>query len=312
MLGYVPRRSPRSPRTRCAPALAAAAGLVTTATWATIGGALPGVPGGAEASPVRAASPPEVVASAYALAQLTSYIGGKDVHVVDLAPPGVPPQGLPLTASARAAITRASLLIDVGDGYQPQVETAAKSAHRQLAVLPELSKQAQPFEFWLDPFLMSRAAVLIANELTTVDPAGRRVFQDGSRNFQSVAVSIESDFESTFSDCTRNLFVTSDGAFERLAASFDLVDVAVDAKGVKKSADLVRQDAIPAVFSEMGVPSGPVQQVARSTGARVANLNPLEAAPATGGPAPLSYFAVMEYDLTALEGPLACDTTGSI
>ena len=30
------------------------------------------------------------------------------------------------------------------------------------------------------------------------------------------------------------------------------------------------------------------------------------------GQAPLTYFGVMEEDLTALEGPLVCDTTGGI
>ncbi len=307
MLRYVTRPRRHTGRTKYAAVLVFAASLATTAADLAGSAAL------VAASPARPGrAQPEVVASGYAIAQLTSYIAGKDVNVVDLARAGVQPQGLALTPSGRADIKRAALVIDVGDGYQPQVEAAARTARRHLSLLPHLSKQAQPYEFWLDPYLMAKAAVLIANQLTAVDPASRRVFGDGSRNFQSVALSIESDFESTLSDCTGTEFVTSDGAFARMAASFDLVDVAVDAAGVKKSASIVRQNSLPAVFSEMGVPSGPLQQVARSTGARVASLNPLELAPPEGGPAPLSYFAVMEFDLTALEGPLACDTTGSI
>jgi zinc transport system substrate-binding protein len=314
MLGYVLRCRSRSARSKYTAALGGATGFTAVAaSVAMVAGSLPGLSAVAAAPAARPRrAQPEVVASAYALAQLTSYIAGKDVHVVDLAPPGAQPEGLRLTPSGRATIGRAALVIDVGDGYQPEVEAAAKTARHHLSVLPEVSKQAQPFEFWLDPFLMSKAAALIAKELIIVDPAGRRTFEDGSRNFQSVAVSIESDFESTFSDCTRTEFVTADGAFERLAASFDLMDVSVDATGVKKAADIVRQDSLPTVFSETGVPSASLQQVARSTGARVASLNPLELAPAAGGPAPLSYFAVMEYDLTALEGPLACDITGGI
>ena len=280
---------------------------VASAVWlATVLGGFPQAPAEAAApAPAR----PEIVTSVYALAQLAGYIGGKAIQVVDLAPPGVQPQGLDLTAAGRAAIGHAALVIDVGDGYQPQVEAAAESARRHLSVLPELSKQAQPFEFWLDPYLMSRAATLIADQLVAVDHTERRAFENGSRNFQSVAVSIESDFESTFTDCTRNEFVTSDGAFQRLAASFDLVDVAVDTTGVRKSADIVRQYSLPTVFSEVGVPSGLVQQVAKSARASVASLNPLELTPSPGGPAPLTYFAVMEFDLTALETPLACDTS---
>ncbi len=156
---------------------------------------------------------------------------------------------------------------------------------------------------------MSDAAVLIAKALTAADPVGRSQFANGSRNFQSVAGSIESDFESTFTDCTRNEFVTTDGAFERLATSFDLVDVSVEAAGVEKTAALVRQDSLPAVFSEEGVPSGLLQEVAKSDDVKVQSLDPMELAPYPEAGRPLSYFAVMEYNLTTLEGPLACDTT---
>ena len=251
---------------------------------------------------------PEVVTSVYALAQLASYIGGSEVRVVDIAPPGAQPQGLALTASGRQAIEQASLVIDVGDGYQPQVEAAAASARRHLALLPGVSKQAKPYEFWLDPYLMSKAAVLIAKSLTAADPAGRTEFDNGSRNFQSVATSIEDDLDTAFTSCQHNEFVTSDGAFQRFASRFDLVDVSVDATGVKKTTTLVRQNSISAIFSEAGVPSGQLQEVAKSAGVTVQSLDPMEVAPFPGGPAPLSYFAATEYNLTTLEGPLACDT----
>ena len=252
---------------------------------------------------------PEVVTSVYTLAQLASYIGGSAVRVVDIAPPGAQPQGLALTAAGRQALEQATLVIDVGDGYQPQVEAAAASARRHLAVLPGVSKQAKPYEFWLDPYLMSKAAVLIAKSLTAADAAGRTEFDNGSRNFQSVATSIEDDLDTAFTSCQHDEFVTSDGAFQRFASRFDLVDVSVDATGVRKTTALVRQNSISAVFSEVGVPPNQLQEVAKSAGVTVQSLDPMEVAPFPGGPAPLSYFAATEYNLTTLESPLACDTS---
>jgi ABC-type Zn uptake system ZnuABC Zn-binding protein ZnuA len=250
-----------------------------------------------------------VVTSVFALAQLISYVGGSAVNVVNLAPPGAQPQGLPLTAAGRKAIEHAAVVIDVGDGYQPQVEAAAQAARRHLAVLPVVSRQAKPYEFWLDPYLMAKAAVLIARSLTAADPAERTQFGNGSRNFQSVASSIEDDLDTAFSSCQRNEFVTPDDAFGRFATSFDLVDVAVDAMGVQKTTALVRQNSLPDVFSEEGVPSAQIQQVAKAAGVTVQSLDPMEVAPYPGGPAPLSYFAATEYNLTTLEGPLACDAS---
>jgi zinc transport system substrate-binding protein len=271
---------------------------------------------GAGSAPARTAqrhpAPIEVVVSVFPLAQLTSYVAGTAVHVVDLAPPGTQPQDLSLSATEREEIEHAAVVIDVGDGYQPEVESAAGSARRHLSVLPAVSKQGKQYEFWLDPYLMADAAAVIAKALTGAEPAERSVFEDGSRNFAAVANSIESDFESTLTDCTINKFITSDNAFERLASNFALTDVAVDTLGVKKTATLVRASSLPAVFSEVGVPSGQVQEVATSAGVPVKSLNPMELAPNAAGPAPPTYFAVMEDDLTALEGPLDCDTTGGI
>jgi ABC-type Zn uptake system ZnuABC Zn-binding protein ZnuA len=301
----------------------AALSVVSLVSVLAAGAGLAGCGGGSPArtAPTSAATartgkprpvPIEVVVSVYALAQLTSYVGGTAVHVIDLASPETQPQGLPLSAAERAEIAHAATVIDVGDGYQPKVESAASSARRHLSVLPAVSKQAQPYEFWLDPYLMADAGTAIAGALAAAEPAERTVFDDGSRNFAAVATSIESDFESTITDCTIDKFVTSDTAFERMASSFDLTDVAVDRTGVAKTAALVRTSSLPGVFSEVGVPSGEVQQVATSAGVPLKSLDPMELAPTPTGSAPPSYFAVMENNLTALEGPLACDTTGGI
>lgn len=198
------------------------------------------------------ARPLEVVVSAYPLAVLVTYLGGKWVKVVDLAAPGVPPQDLSLGPEQLALVRRAPLVVEVGDGYQPSVEAAARSAQRHLAVLPAVSSTARPYEFWLDPALMSKAAVVVAAALATADEGAQRQFDDASADFQSVVGSIESDLESTFSDCTRQVFVTADGAFEQFASSFGLTDEDAADMAPQKMAALVKQDSLPDVFSETG------------------------------------------------------------
>jgi zinc transport system substrate-binding protein len=237
-----------------------------------------------------------------------SYVGGKEVAVDDLAPPGAQPENLSLGARQRAIMGPAALVVDVGDGYQPQVELAARSAHRLLTVLPAVSKQAEPYEFWLDPYLMAKAAAAVARALTAADPAGRSQFQNGARDFQAVAGSIESDYVSTLSECPRHVFVSADNAFGRMAASFGLADVAVSAVGVKNAVARVADGSLPAVFSEVGIPSAALRSVARQSRVGMRSLDPMEVAPPAGA-STLSYFSVMEEDLTSLEGPLECDTS---
>ncbi len=234
--------------------------------------------------PMAARGPLEVVVSAYPLAVLTSYVGGKSVKVVDLAGPGATPRGLSLSPEQVDLVRSAPVAIDVGDGYQPRVETVVRSARRHLSLLPALSRTAQPYEFWLDPSLMSKAAVLVARALSAADAGATAQFDNGGRDLQSVVGSIESDLQSTFSDCSRNVFVTSDDAFGRFAASYDLTDVAVSTAGVKKAVALVAGNSLPDVFSEVGVPAPTIDKVARAAGVGVKSLDPMEVAPSAKGP----------------------------
>lgn len=254
------------------------------------------------------AAPLDVVATVYPLAQLAQYIGGPGVEVTDLAGKGAQPQGLALTPAMRSEMAKAGLVIDVGDGYQPQVEAAAdKTDH--VAVLPAVSKTAQPYEFWLDPNLMSKAGFAIAAAMEKASPSHKAQFANGARDFQSVASSVSSDYVSSLSTCTRTEFMTADDAFGRFAAAFGLKDLSVQSLGPKRAEALVSRDSLPAVFTEVGVGAGLLQLVAGTTGVKVKTLDPMEMAPLSGTAKANSYFAVMEKNLNALEGPLACDTT---
>lgn len=253
------------------------------------------------------AHPLRVVASAFPLAQLVSYVGGPDVDVTDLVPPGTQPEDMALTAKDRAALGSAQLVVEVGDGYQPAVESA--SAHlRHLALLPAVSKKSQPFEFWLDPYLWSSAAGAVSKTLSAADPAARKQFENGARDFQSLAASVASDYYSSLSTCPLRDFVTADDAFGRLASAFSLVEIPLSTTGKKATLATIAQYSIPGVLLEEGLPSSALEQVASADHLKVASLDPMELTPAPGTKFE-TYFDVMESNLQALEGPLECDSS---
>ena len=110
MLGCVRPPCPRPSKPRyVAKGWAAATVVLATVVW-TAAASLPGPGTVASATASKSRGPTvEVVTSAYALAQLTSYIGGKAVHVVNLAPPRPhrraspsPPQVGPLSGGRRS------------------------------------------------------------------------------------------------------------------------------------------------------------------------------------------------------------------
>lgn len=261
------------------------------------------------AKDARAAAvhPLSVAASAFPLAQLVSYLGGSDVRVTDLVPPGTQPQGMALSPAEQHELSSAQFVVDVGDGYQPEVEAAAAHRHH-FSLLPTLSKQAEPYEVWLDPYMWSTAATDLAKALEAADPSAARRFENGSRDFQSLASSVASDYYNSLSECPLRYFVTADAAFSRMASAFSLVDVPVSTTGVQRTLAVVAQYSVPDVFSEQGVAGGEVQQVARGAHIGVKNLDPMELTPVPGTK-DQSYFSLMESNLSALEGPLECDTS---
>ncbi|HET9060953.1 MAG TPA: metal ABC transporter substrate-binding protein [Acidimicrobiales bacterium] len=299
-LGRPPRSPGRAARWRLA-VCGAVAGLLVTAC------------GGGHGAP-RAVGRPvhqlQIVASAYPLAQLAQYLGGKYVQVTDLAPAVVQPQAMALSSRQATLVHHAGLVVVVGDGYQPAVEDAAAHARLHIALLPAVSAQALPYEFWLDPTLMGTAAKVLAASMSKADPAGANQFGNGARDMESVTSSLSSDLQSNLANCAKKDFVTEDGAFGRMAAAFGLHDVAISSAGASKAAALVRRQNLPVVFAEAGTGNGDVEQVAAMTGAGVKTLDPMEVAPPPGT-RPMSYFAVMEEDLSYLQAGLSCDTSAN-
>jgi len=287
--------------------LAAAAALAAGLLAGCGGGA--GRPAASRAAPAEgsAAHPLRVVASAFPLAQLAAYLGGTHVRVTNLVPPGTQPQGLVLTPKMRHELGAAQLVVDLGGGYQPQVEAVAAKKD-SISLLPAVSKQLQPYEIWLDPYLWSSAAGALARALSAADPGSSRFFENARRDFQSLAFSVASDYQSSLSECPLRDFVTADDAFGRMASAFSLVDIAVSTTGVQKTLGYIAQYSVPDVFAEQGVASGEVQAVARAAHVPVKTLDPMELTPAPGTKYQ-SYFAVMEANLSALEKPLECDTS---
>src|SRR5262245_42418979 len=95
-----------------------AAALAASAAALTVAGC-----GGSAEEPSAVAL--DVVAAFYPLAFAAQEIGGEDVSVLDLTPPGVEPHDLELAPDDVNRIEEADLVLYLGGGFQPAVEQAA-------------------------------------------------------------------------------------------------------------------------------------------------------------------------------------------
>ena len=252
---------------------------------------------------------PRVVASFYPLAWLAERVGGSDVSVEDLTPPGVEAHDTKLTASQRADIQDAAVVIVLGEpGFQPDVEAAAEEARGRVIRVTDLvelrgSGGTVDPHFWLDPDLLAKLAVPLADAL-------------GSENRRALQVVEQLRGIARLGDETRGCphreFVVSHEAFGYLADRYGLRELGIEgvvpesepsAARIEAALQAIRSgEAAPAVFYEDTDEGRRIgESVAGDAGVLALPLNALESQPESG-----DYASVMTENFANLEKGLQC------
>ena len=254
-----------------------------------------------------------LVTAFYPLAYAAEQVSGPGVEVVGLTPPGAEPHDVELTARAVARLQDASLVVYVGDGFQPAVERALASREgRSLDVLDGVDVRRAPAgegfdpHVWLDPLRYAAIAREIARAL------GRPTAADA---LVARLQALDRAYRRGLARCERREIVTSHAAFGYLADRYGLVQVplvglqpeAEPGPGdVERLVREVRSTGATTVFSETLSSPALADTVAREAGVTTAVLDPLEGLTPAEVDAGADYFTVMRANLAALRKALAC------
>ena len=150
---------------------------------------------------------------------------------------------------------------------------------------------------WMSP---SDALIYVDNIATALagrDPANADTYRANAEAYKAAITDAVAPLRETLASIPeeRRWLVTSEGAFSYLARDFGLKEaylwpINADQQGtpqqVRKVIDLVRENDIPAVFSESTIPSDAARQVARETGARYGGVLYVDSLTESDGPAP--------------------------
>lgn len=150
---------------------------------------------------------------------------------------------------------------------------------------------------WMSPTDALRYVENIRAALAEHDPANAETY---ARNAAAYSAEIEAAVGPIRAALgvlpeERRWLVTSEGAFSYLARDLGLREaylwpINADAQGtpqqVRRVIDLVRENAVPAVFSESTVSPDPAMQVARETGARYGGVLYVDSLSEPDGPVP--------------------------
>jgi len=203
---------------------------------------------GAVAAEVTAEEPLRVAVTVQPIAFLVAEIGGSDVEVTVLVPPGASPHAFePLPGDVRR-LARAQLFLRVGAGFDDwsrRLVNAAPSDIRDvsLAMLagagapgahvghgPSGGHHHGTFDphVWLDPILVrDLLAPGIAAHLAGLDPARRAGFAARLRSFQTRLSQLDREIASRLSPVRGRPYVAFHNAWRRYADRYGLAEIGV-------------------------------------------------------------------------------------
>jgi zinc transport system substrate-binding protein len=258
-----------------------------------------------------------IVAAFYPLAYAAEQIGGPQVDVINLTPPGTEPHDVELSARDVERIRSADFVFYIGSGFQPALEDALEGSQAAAVDLLEglPLREAADEEgdldvdphVWLDPLRYAEMSDRIGRALGRPEQAAK---------FRAQLESLDRKYEAALSQCTRREIVTSHAAFGYLAERYRLEQIAITGlspeaeptpRKLEDVVEEVRRHGATTVFFETLVSPRLAETVARETGASTAVLNPLEGLTEEELARGEDYFSLMHANLKTLRQALECD-----
>jgi zinc transport system substrate-binding protein len=248
----------------------------------------------------RDESKTQVVAAFYPVAFAAEQIGGPGVQVTDLVPAGVEPHDYELTPNDVKAIQDADVILYLGGGFQPALESALRSAPgRKIDLLDGLPVVKYDPHAWLDPELYADMATEIGDALG--EPETATLFAERLDE-------LNAEYAAGLQHCERRNLVTSHAAFGYLARAYKLRQSPLPGGSAEALAKSLGTFALThasmgdtTVFTEPLLPRDVAEVVARTGGFQLATLDPIESAEEGQ-----DYFSLMRANLVALRKGLGC------
>jgi len=264
-------------------------------------------PSGAEEGSVKVAT------SVYPLEFIAGEIGGEDVEVSNVTPPGAEPHDVELTSDQVIQIAEADLVVYVGGDFQPAVEESLDEATGETldafhAVSSGLVIAPDDYHFWLDPRKLAQSAEAISNNLQEIDPDNASTYRIAADDLVARLHELEQEFRSGLRDCESYDIVTVHAAFGQLGNGLTQQGISgldpeaePSPRRITEIIDFVQANEVTTLFAEPLLPPDAAEAIAQETGAEVAILDPLESEPESG-----DYFSAMERNLETLREALRC------
>ncbi|MGE9834066.1 metal ABC transporter substrate-binding protein [Streptococcus orisratti] len=141
---------------------------------------------------------------------------------------------------------------------------------------------------WTDPQMASKEVERIKKSLIKLDPKNKDTYEKNAKSFKEEAKQLTQKYQKKFKNVSNKVFVTQHTAFSYLADRFGLTQLGIygispeqepTPRQLKEIRDFIKQYKVKTVFVEKNVSQKMAKTVAKSTGAKLKTLSPLESDP---------------------------------
>lgn len=284
--------------------------------------------------PAQAAEKIPVAASILPLGDFLEKLGGEQVEVTVLIPPGASPHVYEPSPAAVAQAARARVLAYVGAGLDPWVErllarrgeggpqvVQATAGISLLAEVPHPDHDQRPGpepekgghrhgqgnpHIWLDPVIAQDLCRRLAAALMAADPEHRELYEANLARYLAELEALHQEITAATATFRIREFVSFHPAFSYFARRYGLKEVGVieAAPGreptpglLRKLVNNIRKFQVQAVFAEPQLSPRAAEVLAREAGVKVLILDPLGGRPPYGS----DYLKLMRHNLAVMQ-----------
>lgn len=264
---------------------------------------------------------PTVVATLYPLAHFATQVGGINVDVIALTPPGIEPHEYEPTPQDLVKVEAAKLIVLNGGGVDAWATRLAPTWRAQGKIVLIMSEQVAfmgtPIDphIWLDPIRAREEVAALADALTTVDPVHAVDYRARAETYEKKLDDLHRAYTTGLASCARRDMVVSHDAYQYLAARYGLQVISIaglspeaepSAQRLAEITEQVKAKDIKYIFFETLAAPKLAETLARETGTHALVLNPIEGLTAADQAAGKNYDILMQENLTNLRTALVC------
>lgn len=237
----------------------------------------------------------KVAVSIVPQASFVKAVGGDNVEIITLVPPGYNPENYAPNPQLMEKLSQANLYFTIGVPCEKASilpKTASLNKNLQIIDLAGQVEKVYPAleiapgekdpHIWLSPKRVKEMVKIMARELAAIDPAHQSVYAENARDYMAQLDQLDAEIKDSLKDIPNRTFIVYHPAFAYFADEYALKMVALEEEGKEASPldlqrviDLAKKEKIKVVFYQAELDSKQARTLAAEIGGRTEMIAPL-------------------------------------